>query len=316
VSIPACTSIIEAGTQPPRALAAAHNNRGISYRRRDELYAALADYNSAITLDPASAKARYNRAIVLNELKMTERALADLDQALALEPQYAKAYALRGTAQFETDREAALSDIEQALHLAPKLQLDRAADIASVLRQEADQHLSDNATEDAVKLLELARQINPSDTSAAFKLGQVFEDGGNFERAVKVYDDEIERDPELGEAYLHRCLAQAQRGKLDTALKDCDQGSEHYTKGDGFASEARAYILLRKGKYQDVVAALTEAIAGSPNAIAPYAYRAQALAKQGKRAAALADYDKARTLQARHGRDVKALEDARRAVGR
>src|SRR5215475_11653723 len=56
-----CTAVIRSGKRVPRELAVAFTNRGLAYRALGDFERALADYDSAIKLDPSYAAAFNNR---------------------------------------------------------------------------------------------------------------------------------------------------------------------------------------------------------------------------------------------------------------
>jgi tetratricopeptide (TPR) repeat protein len=67
---------------------------------------ALADYNRAIELDPASSNTYFNRALVWRERADWARAIADYDRDLALNPRHSDAYCNRGLTRLRQGAEA------------------------------------------------------------------------------------------------------------------------------------------------------------------------------------------------------------------
>ncbi len=87
VAIAACTRVIEAKRLTREVLALAYGERGIRYKLAGEYDLALADYNSAIRIEPTTL--RYvDRAQLFAEKGDLARAKADYRQALALPATY------------------------------------------------------------------------------------------------------------------------------------------------------------------------------------------------------------------------------------
>ena len=74
-------------------------NRAVTHRRRGEIEAALADYAAAIELDPESVGPYANRAYLYIDAREWEKALADADRAVGCAPDYWPAYLNRGQAK-------------------------------------------------------------------------------------------------------------------------------------------------------------------------------------------------------------------------
>ena len=121
LQIQGCTAVIESGRMSGKSLAWAYANRGIGYKRMNDLDHALADYNQALTLDPAYAIAFYNRGSLYDGKDDHTRAIADYDAAIKSDPNYVDAYNGRCLARAEAgfDLPAALADCNQALKLRP-----------------------------------------------------------------------------------------------------------------------------------------------------------------------------------------------------
>ena len=95
-AIDACTRIIKAGKTKGADLAVTYYNRAISYRQKDDVEAALADYNDSIRINPKYPKAFNNRGNIWKEKGDLDRAIADYDEAIKLDPKFALAYLNRG----------------------------------------------------------------------------------------------------------------------------------------------------------------------------------------------------------------------------
>ena len=141
IAIRACTRDIESGRYAGRSLAIRYNNRGSEYSGKHDYESAIADYNSALRLDPQYADAYYNRCLAYNRKDDFEEALADCNKAISLGP---TPNALNATGQTRLTDDRSLSDYytQRGLALYGKHSYERAiADFNQALRLH-----SENAT--------------------------------------------------------------------------------------------------------------------------------------------------------------------------
>ena len=97
-----------------------YNRRGIAKRRMGNHTGAIADYNSALEINPNHAKAYCNRGIAKRHMGDYASAIADYDSALEISPNYAKAYNHRGFAKSRMgDYMDAIADYDSALEINP-----------------------------------------------------------------------------------------------------------------------------------------------------------------------------------------------------
>ena len=81
---------------------------------------AIADYDSAIRLNPDNANTYYNRGTAKGDLGQHFAAIADFDIAIRLKPDLAEAYYNRGTAKSDLGQHfAAIADYDTAIRLKP-----------------------------------------------------------------------------------------------------------------------------------------------------------------------------------------------------
>ena len=98
----------------------AYINRGIAYYVKRDFDQAIADYDAAIDLNPNFHNPYYNRGLAYVKLGDLDRAIADYSKAIDLNPSYALAFADRGNAYYALgDINQAIADYDQAIALDP-----------------------------------------------------------------------------------------------------------------------------------------------------------------------------------------------------
>ena len=97
------------------------HNRGVSLALVGEYEQALRDFSKTIELQPGYSNAWFNRAEIRYELERYDDAIADYTEALRLEPEDAGLHISRGHAYFQSRRfQSALQDYDQAVQLDPE----------------------------------------------------------------------------------------------------------------------------------------------------------------------------------------------------
>jgi tetratricopeptide (TPR) repeat protein len=82
--IKACTALIDGGRETKASLAMDYRNRGIARARQKDYDLAIADYSSAIELDPRFTAAYNDRALAYTNKGDFQHAVADVNKAVEL----------------------------------------------------------------------------------------------------------------------------------------------------------------------------------------------------------------------------------------
>jgi lipoprotein NlpI len=121
LSIKACTRMIEFGGLDRPELAKAYYVRGAEWATQGNHDRAIADFTTAIALDPKLPGVHYSRALSLSEKGDHDGAIADYDAALRLAPNDGKAYIGRAVEwTMKGDYKRAIADYEQAMRFESK----------------------------------------------------------------------------------------------------------------------------------------------------------------------------------------------------
>jgi tetratricopeptide (TPR) repeat protein len=161
------------------------NNRGVIKEKKGDIAGALADYSAAIAIDALSASAYINRASLLIEMKRTADALKDLNSYILLVADNASVYTLRGKIYLgQGKRELAAADFNRALFLVP------------------------------------------GDRDATLALGRLYISSKEYARAEETISRVLSANPDDAEAYLLRSKARDGLGNTSGAATDRAKAKE------------------------------------------------------------------------------------------
>jgi tetratricopeptide (TPR) repeat protein len=187
-------------------LAQAYRERGVAYSDKGDNNHALADLNQAIRLAPNYAMAYNNRGNIHRRMGNYDLALADYDQAIRIDPNFARAYMNRGgTYRNKGDYNRAISDHTQAINIAPN---------------------------DAVTYNERAGD---------------YSDIGDYDRAIVDYTQAIRLDPNYAVTYGNRGAAYYANGDFAHAIADYEMALRIDPNNDDFRISLE-YIRQQSGR--------------------------------------------------------------------
>ena len=159
------TTAVSAADVRAHAEAVAHNARGLAYLHAKSYYAAIAQFEAAIDLDPQYVAAYYDRGLAYEALGGFENALRSYNEVVRLNPGDADGFARRCFARtvLANHLPDALSDCNESLRLRP-------GDEAT-LRIRSFTYLKLNQTEHAIDDADAALSLDPSDPDVMFLRG-------------------------------------------------------------------------------------------------------------------------------------------------
>lgn len=315
-AIEAYGKALEDENLPEARRASIFNDRGVAHWRQQRYEQALADFEESIKLNPDFAPVYNNRGNVLMAMGRVEDAIADFSQAIALAPAYGAAFNNRGNAYVALGQlEKAEADLRRAIALLPSSAaplngrgkiaaanqrpfaslrfLNRAIllnrNYPAAYRNRAAALIEVRHYDEALKDLEQAVATADGDVQLLVLRGRVNSYDGKHQAAVQDFSAALQLDPQNGEAYAGRGLAQLERDSLQEALSDCDLAvtlaPEH---APAYVCRARAY--LRLGQPVQVSTNASRALEIDPDMAEAYLVRAQLAEEAGDIEAAAADY--------------------------
>ncbi|MFB6182413.1 MAG: tetratricopeptide repeat protein [Candidatus Magasanikbacteria bacterium] len=230
-------------------MVAAHYYIGLIYRAQDEYddKKAIEEFSKAIEKDPQCEEAYLARAITKSQQGDKEGAIADYTRVIEVGNETdnkTQALSNRGTLKYEKgDLEGATSDFSAAIELDPekgdywafraesKMSLGRFKEAEADLTKAIDlkrwpkkEHYSRGIARARLGKYEeaIADFKSPSRLDADFlcAIGVVRMKQGDYEKAISKFNETIEKDPQLAEAFLNRGKVREKREELEKALLD------------------------------------------------------------------------------------------------
>jgi len=205
------------GAKPPATTASAADSyfaQGNTLQEAGKNQEAIDAYTKVIERNPRHSEAYRKRAISKLRLQQYREALADYETAIQLDPSNAGAYVGRGTA-----RRRALSDVQGALADYTKaIELDPRHLSAYYSRGELRSAINDFAG--AERDCQQSISLNPRYAEGYLCLGLVDARQKNYDKAIEHFGKVIEFDPGSYFGYLNRAIAYKDQGNPNAAWAD------------------------------------------------------------------------------------------------
>ncbi len=232
------------------------------------LDAAIADYTSAVKLDPTLANAWYNRGNAYAAQGRHAEAIADYSKVVALNPGYIDAYFNRGNSySAEGDLDHAIADYTEVIR--------QATTYAFAYFNRGNAYFSRGDLREAIADYDAIIRLKPDYADAYFNRGNAWSNLHDYDRAIADYDEVLRLQPDYAAAYQNRGNAWRSRGDLTRAVADLRTATERDP-----SSEAR--VALREAE-----AARDSSGAAAVAALEPPASQAPVAAPGGERRVAL-----------------------------
>jgi tetratricopeptide (TPR) repeat protein len=196
--------------------AVAHHKRGLAYAAQGRHALAIEDYDEAIRLDPGDADTHVNRAVSCAKMGMRERAIEGFTEAIRINPNHGIAHCNRGLAYAaEGHRDRAIMDFSEAIRLNPK--------DAVAYHNRGRSYEAQGEHDRAIWDYNEATKLDPKYAAAHHQRGLAYAAKGEHERATWDYDEAIKLDPGYAVAYHNRAVSHAARSEHDRAIRDFDE---------------------------------------------------------------------------------------------
>lgn len=237
--------------------------RADAYVRTKQFANALADFSSAIRIEPENARWLNSRGYFLLTRGRRRDAIKDFDAAIVLKGDYAEAHNNRGLA-----------------------------------------HVGGQDYEQAIKDFNAAIAARNMFADAWNNRGFAHFRSGDYQTAIQDFNKAIECNPDFAMAYNNRALLRMDRKEYRQAVADCteaikrdgDNPRYYHFRRQAYRKLGRAEEALADGQrltWLLKLRQLNQQIAEAPAHSSSYIRRAEHFNKDGRGAAALADYDRA-----------------------
>jgi len=254
-AIAACTRILD-GEQNDADRSNVLTLRGNAYLDKKDWDRAIADFTSAIELDPKIAVAFISRGSAYLSKKNWDRAIADETRAIEIDPKSKGAFVVRGTAYFnKKDWDRAIADETRAIELDPK--------DAVAFTGRGGAYGKKGDWDRAIADLTRAIELDPKDAKAFQARGFVYNGKNDYDRAIADETRAVELDPKEARSNLWRGVAYFNKGEYEPAIADETRAIELDPKdADFFGNRGHAY--MKTGKLDLARADLKKALELKP----------------------------------------------------
>lgn len=280
-------------------LAWAFEARGLFYEHKKDSEKALQDFSRAIELDPNAAEALYRRGLIFLSRQKAGEAIADLREAIRARPGTAQYYFSLGEAQrLKKDWMAALASFDAAIEIDPRqpVAYRKRAALHEILGESRTAE-RDNAR---ARLVEKQVQGTFEQISASELQREAWgaAETGNHDIAIELYTQllgtQLSREA-ASTAYMNRGNSHLARHENEKALRDYARALEANPRNAGVFVN-RANVALGREEFEAAIAICTQAIELEPSLGEAYINRAIAYGQLAKWTEAVADLEKAITL--------------------
>ena len=201
-----------------------HYNLGVNAQQAGDMRGALAEFETALSMDPGFAEAHNAIALLLNNaFGKTDEAINHFRRALELRPGYSEAKVNLGVVLSQQGRyDEAIKLFEEALNdMRYPTPYFAEGNLGWALYKKGD-------SKTAIDHIRAAVTIEPKFCQGYRNLGIIEEEAGNVEAACRYFGSYREHCPEMAEAYYREgtCLAKlGQREAAKQALSICQTKS-------------------------------------------------------------------------------------------
>lgn len=230
-------------------------------------------HSKVTSKNPGSFQAFLNRANAYLDRSQYRRAMKDYDDAIRLNPSFARAHLQRGVAyEYQTRNSLAMKDYDEAIRLDPRYAVARLARGLLCLNTfrmtgkgrkspESQRHLFDTAVEDFGEVIGTG---HPKLLWTAYHgRGNTYSAVGQYEAAIRDFDEAIRLMPNDSSSYYNRGNGFAALSRFELAIADYRESLRLNPHFD-CAQFNLAFAYERDGKRADAEAAF-DRIASMPH---------------------------------------------------
>ncbi|MCY7275028.1 MAG: DUF3352 domain-containing protein [Phormidesmis sp. CAN_BIN44] len=211
-------------------------------RLYEDVAGAIGDYTKVLQLEPKDTDALSQRSLARERLLDYDGARQDLDQAIQLKPDDSDFYARRSKIRtVQGDYQSAIADATQSIRLEPESAKGYAARCYSHIR------VSDfkSALADCDKAIQISTKLTAAVDTAINNVCHSRANVGD-KKAIEDCDQLLKLDPEYSDVYENRGLAHAALGNKKAALADLQKAAEIFEQIGDTVSQQRVEKAIAK----------------------------------------------------------------------
>jgi tetratricopeptide (TPR) repeat protein len=241
---------------------------------------ALADFETAVKLDPTHWKAVHNRGVSNAQLGEYDKAVRDFDRVIQLKPDYANAWFNRGEIRYEQGNlEQAVSDYNQVVRLSP-------AD-AGARTSRGHAYFQLRRFREALDDYNQAVTLDASNSDAYANRADAYQSLGQWEQAAADYRRAMELD--AGSARAHQSAAwlmatcpDVRFRNAQSALQSAQKAVELLEEDDYQFLDTLAAAYASAGRFDDAKTTINNALKLAPESAAGPLRQRLTLYEQGQ----------------------------------
>jgi tetratricopeptide (TPR) repeat protein len=266
-------------------LVVAYNNRGNLRQHLGDLDGAILDFSLVLKIDPKSAISYNNRAIIYTQIGQFSAAIADYNRAIELQPNFVSVYNNLGNNYCQMgETSLAIVQYSKAVTLDPEF--------AVAYSNRANVHRIQGDLITALVDYDRAISLDRSLTVAYYNRGICHRQSGNHQAAIDNYTQTLALDPQYFYAYYHRGNARQYLGDKRGAIADYTQ-TIYFEPHHLHAYYNRAITRSEINDFQGAAEDLDRAIELNPTFAQAYHQRGRIWAMSYQHQYALVDYQQA-----------------------
>jgi tetratricopeptide (TPR) repeat protein len=251
---------------------------------------ALLSLNQHIENYPQDPNGYCYRGICYEKLENFSQALIDFDRAILLQSNHHIFHHARGRIRQKTgDLQGALTDFSITINCKPQ---------AAVYDDRAEVYRCLGSHLEALQDCDFAIELNPNFTNAYFRRGLTYAEIGDLELALLDYNRTILLDPRHPNAYIQRSWIYFRQQDYQHAKQDC-QTIKSFNKSCFWSSYMLGIVDSLSGLKHSAIKNFSAAIEILPNYVSARYHRGIIHQELGNITDAVADFDQARSIQAR-----------------
>ena len=240
----------------------AYLHLALSLTRLFEYEEAVSTLKTLVKLNPDSILGYYYLGRAYSQMKLYRDALGYFTKVLEIRPDFDQA-TIDMAATYE-----AMGDYPRAIDTY-RLLVNKEDHRAAILQRLTQLLLQQRRFVEALEYLRLAAQSGLGGQETVRKIGLVHLELEQYDEAIAVFGDLLEKDPFADNIRLYRGIAFEEKGELDLAHAEFGKISKNSAQYFEAVSHI-ALILKEQGKTDAAIAALKEVIDSNPDNLEPY----------------------------------------------